>query len=164
MNHVFIGLGSNRGDRENNLNQAIKQLGEKAGKVVKVSSVYETQPWQMNDDTQFLNQAIEMETGLSADVLMKTILGIEESMGRVRGKSAGYEPRTIDIDILFFNSDIIESDLVTVPHPQLHKRRFVLEPLVELSPDYVHPQLKKALKQLLAETIDIHHIRKFVSK
>jgi 2-amino-4-hydroxy-6-hydroxymethyldihydropteridine diphosphokinase len=164
MNHVYLGLGSNRGNRADNLNQAIKGLEEKTGKVIVVSSIYETQPWQMDDATSFLNQVIAMDTELSAPELMKLILQLEESMGRVRTKAIGYEPRIIDIDILFYNNDILHCDFLIVPHPQIENRRFVLEPLAEVAPDYVHPSLQKSIKQLLSDCPDKLFITKFVSK
>lgn len=164
MNHVYLGLGSNRGNRQNNLKNTIKLLEEKAGRLLDTSSIYETQPWQMDDATSFLNQVILMETYLHPPAIMKLILQIEESMGRMRTKNAGYEPRTIDIDILFFNNDIIHSDFLIIPHPQIQKRRFVLEPLAEIASGYIHPELKKSIKQLLAECSDVHSIQKFVSK
>lgn len=164
MNHVYLALGSNRGDRRNNLQNAIKLLVEKAGKIVCASSLYETQPWQMNDATQFLNQVVLLDTGLTAPDLIKVILGIEESMGRVRSNNTIYESRTIDIDILFFNNEILNSSLLTIPHPQITKRRFVLEPLSEIAPAYIHPQLNKSVSELLSSCTDEHSISKLVSE
>ena len=163
MNSAFLSLGSNRGNRQEYLQNAIAMLEKRAGKVSKRSSIYETQPWNMSDSTNFLNQVILIETALDAPALMEIIIETETSLGRIRTKS-GYEPRTIDIDILFFNDTVINSELVTVPHPQIPKMRFVLEPLCELAPEYIHPLLKKSLKQLLSECPDTHTIAKLVSK
>ena len=162
MNHVFLGLGSNRGDRQNNLAGAIKLLEEKVGKLVQASPIYETAPWQMDDSTSFLNQVISIDTELSAFSLLEAIVKIEESMGRVRTHDAGYEPRTIDIDILFFNNDVLESDLLIIPHPHITKRRFVLQPLADINPDYVHPLLKKSVAALLIECQDALSVKKLV--
>lgn len=162
MNHVFLGLGSNRGDRQNNLAIAIKLLEEKAGMLVHASAIYETAPWQMNDSTPFLNQVISIDTELSAFGLLEAIVKIEESMGRVRTTNAGYEPRIIDIDILFFNNDVLESDLLIIPHPHITERRFVLQPLADIAPNYVHPLLKKSITDLLKECQDSLSVKKLV--
>src|ERR1700722_6906409 len=123
----------------------MRQLEKKAGNVLQVSHIYETQPWKMTDETLFLNQVILLETTLNAQQIMDLIIETETSMGRVRSKS-GYEPRTIDIDILFFNNEIIKSSSLIIPHPLIAERRFILEPLCEIAPNYIHPLLKKTLK------------------
>jgi 2-amino-4-hydroxy-6-hydroxymethyldihydropteridine diphosphokinase len=163
MNKVFLSLGSNRGNRQKYINDAIVILEKKGGKMLRTSFVYETEPWKMNDGTNFLNQVILLETSLDAQQIMNLIIETETSMGRIRSK-AGYEPRTIDIDILFFNEEIIESLSVIVPHPLVSERRFILEPLCEIAPNYIHPILKKSLKQLLVDCPDKHSIGRFVSK
>lgn len=152
MNHVYLSLGSNRGNREDYLRKAIDLLG-KTGSVTKVSSLYETQPWKMVDSTNFINQAVLLDTTLDAEHLMANIIHIEQSLGRVRG-GKNYEPRTIDIDILFFNNDVVMSPNLTIPHPYIQERRFVLEPLAEIAPLYIHPILKKTVSQLLADCPD----------
>lgn len=164
MNFVYLALGSNRGNRQNNLAAAIRQLEEKAGRLVLASRIYETAPWGMDDSTPFLNQVILIETTQSSLALMDILLAIEESMGRVRTKNAGYEPRGIDIDILFFNNDVLETDSLIIPHPQIANRRFVLEPLAEIASSYVHPQLKKSIAQLLTDCDDGLSVQRFVSK
>jgi 2-amino-4-hydroxy-6-hydroxymethyldihydropteridine diphosphokinase len=108
-----------------------------------VSSVYETPPWKMVDETDFFNQVLLVETTLTAPQLIDTIILVESMMGRLR-TSKKYEPRIIDIDILFFNEEIINSEELTVPHPLIQERRFVLEPMAEIAPDFIHPVLKKA--------------------
>src|SRR5580700_8939909 len=108
MSTVFLSLGSNRGNRQEYLNNAMHQLEKRAGKVVQVSHIYETQPWKMTDEALFLNQVMSLETSLNSQQIMDLIIETETSMGRVRLK-LGYEPRTIDIDILFFNDEIIKS-------------------------------------------------------
>jgi 2-amino-4-hydroxy-6-hydroxymethyldihydropteridine diphosphokinase len=162
MNHVFLGLGSNRGDKQNNFATAIKLLEEKAGKLVQASPIYETAPWQMDDATPFLNQVIAVDTELSAFALLDAIVKIEESMGRIRSGSESYEPRNIDIDILFYNNDILESDLLIIPHPHIENRRFVLQPFADIRPDYLHPLLKKPVAQLLSECQDSLSVKKLV--
>jgi len=163
MNKVHLSLGSNRGDREANLGKAVKLLSEWAGNIIRLSSLYETPPWQMTDETNFINQVILIETNLQAEGLLDTILQIELLMGRVR-TSKGYEPRIIDIDILFYNEEIINSNKLSIPHPLLQERRFVLEPLNEISPDFMHPVLKKKVMQLLRECNDKSQVKKSVSK
>jgi len=164
MNNVYLGLGSNLGDRENRLGNAKELLQEKAGKILLTSSIYETQPWKMEDAKLFLNQVILLETFLSAFDLMNILINIEISMGRTREKKEGYESRIIDIDILFYNRDILHFESLVIPHPQIAYRRFVLEPLNEIAADYIHPDLKKPVKFLLAECIDKGTIAKYVLK
>ncbi|HTB05698.1 MAG TPA: 2-amino-4-hydroxy-6-hydroxymethyldihydropteridine diphosphokinase [Bacteroidia bacterium] len=163
MNKVYISLGSNRGDRQDNISKAIMRLNEKAGTVIQESHLYETQPWKMQDHTNFINQVILIETKIDADTLMKQLLEIETRMGRLR-TSAKYEPRTIDIDILFFNHDILSSKEVTVPHPFIQERRFILEPLAEIAPDYIHPITKTKIYELLTVCKDNSKVVKLVSK
>ena len=163
MNKTYLSLGSNRGDRKGNLDNALKLLAEKAGEIVHLSSLYETPPWGMVDETDFINQALLFQTDLTANLLMDTIIQIELLMGRTR-TAKGYEPRTIDIDILFFNSEIINNEKLSVPHPLLYNRRFVLEPMAEIAPGFIHPVFQKSIEALLSECGDKSLIRKSVSK
>jgi len=163
MNSVYISLGSNLGNREANLLKSIELLNKTVGKVIAVSSLYETEPWKMGDVTSFINQVILLETTLSADKLMELLLETEMQMGRVR-TSKKYESRAIDIDILFFNDTIISSDKLTVPLPYLHQRKFVLEPLAEINPGFIHPKLKKDITRLLLECEDAYSVAKVMSK
>jgi len=163
MNKAHLSLGSNRGDRIGNLNKAINLLSTWAGNLIRVSSIYETPPWKMADETNFLNQVLVIETKLPAEKLLDMILQIESIMGRIR-TAKGYEPRTIDIDILFFNDEIINNERLTIPHPLIQERKFVLEPLNEISAEYVHPVLQKSIMQLLGECGDKSTVRKLVSK
>jgi deoxyguanosine kinase len=163
MNKVYLSLGSNRGGRAANLKNAINLLIEWVGDITLVSSQYETPPWEMEDETDFLNQVLLVETDLPAEQLIDTIILIETMMGRQR-TTKKYEPRKIDIDILFFNEEIINADELTVPHPLIQERRFVLQPMSEIAPEFIHPVLKKKIAQLLDECPDKSEIRKFVSK
>jgi len=142
---VYLSLGSNLGDREANLRAAVESLRE-FGEVVAVSSFYETEPVDLHNQPWFLNCAVKFETEKMPRQLISAILNLEQSMGRQRKQKKG--PRTIDIDILFFGSSIIDFPSLTVPHPRLHQRRFVLEPLAEIAPDARHPVLKRTTREL----------------
>jgi 2-amino-4-hydroxy-6-hydroxymethyldihydropteridine diphosphokinase len=163
MNTAYISLGSNRGKRKENLERSIAQLNEKAGEVALCSSLYETEPWKMDNANSFLNQVVELKTTLPAEKLMEILLGIEAFLGRVR-REGKYTPRTIDLDILFYNNEVISTEKVKVPHPLLHERKFVLEPLMEIAPDLIHPILKKNSSQLLKECKDTYAVAKVMSK
>jgi 2-amino-4-hydroxy-6-hydroxymethyldihydropteridine diphosphokinase len=149
-NLAYLSLGSNVGDREAHLRDALARLGAD-GRVVAVSSFYETEPVEFTQQPWFLNCALTLETNQTARQLMAAILRIEEEMGRRRVQKKG--PRLIDIDILVFvNSEaevtIMDSEELTIPHPAMHQRRFVLEPLAEIAPELLHPVFKKTLSEL----------------
>jgi 2-amino-4-hydroxy-6-hydroxymethyldihydropteridine diphosphokinase len=143
---AYLSLGSNLGPRELHLHKAISCIGA-AGRVVAVSSFYETEPVEFTEQAWFLNCAVALETSESPFELMKTAVEIEQEMGRVRDQKKG--PRTIDIDILLFGDIVIDSPELTIPHPAMQRRRFVLEPLAEIAPDIRHPQFKQTIRQLL---------------
>ncbi|MFZ0806419.1 MAG: 2-amino-4-hydroxy-6-hydroxymethyldihydropteridine diphosphokinase [Candidatus Sulfotelmatobacter sp.] len=145
---AYLSLGSNLGDRAQNLRDATGRLVA-AGRVTSVSCFYETEPVELTEQPWFLNCAVALETLLTPPELMKTLLAIEQAMGRRRTKEKG--PRTIDIDILLYGNEIVDSPELQIPHPAMNERRFVLEPLAEIAPEARHPALKKSARELLAE-------------
>lgn len=152
MNKVYLHTGSNQGDRFQNLHQARSLLNERAGEIRQASQVFETAAWGIRDQPDFLNQAIEIEVKLGPIALLETILEIEQVMGRVRVQKWGQ--RLIDIDMLYYGGLIWESERLTLPHPHLHERNFVLAPLLDIAPDFMHPRLKKTTRELLGACND----------
>ncbi len=143
---VYLSLGSNIGDRETQLRDAVMRLGA-AGQVTALSSFYETEPVEFTEQAWFLNCALALDTNKTPEQLMTEILQIEEQMGRRRVHNKG--PRSIDIDILLFGDEILDSTELTIPHPAMQQRRFVLEPLAEIAPDVLHPVGRKTMRELL---------------
>lgn len=151
---VFIGIGSNLGDRRANVQEAMKRLGEMDGtRVVRASSLYESEP-HGNAKTWFVNAVVELDTEMLIDPFLKAIQAIEQAMGRKRVKGKRWGSRIIDLDILLWNNDVIGKRNLKVPHPELHKRRFVLLPLAELAPQFIHPTLGQSISTLLASSPD----------
>jgi len=146
MNDVYLLLGSNLGNRQVFLQQATQYIENEIAPVVKASSVYETQSWGKTDAPDYLNQVIMLQTDIPPQVILKKILDIEIVLGRRREEKWG--SRTIDIDILFYGNAIINEPGLHIPHPELHNRRFTLEPLSEIAPDLVHANYKKSLLEL----------------
>lgn len=142
---VYLSLGSNLGDRARNLETAIRSLSD-LGTTVAVSSFYETEPMDLGSQPWFLNCAVKLDTEKMPRQLIAAILNLERSMGRQRLAPKG--PRIIDIDVLLFGSSVIELPALTVPHPRLHERRFVLEPMVEIAPEARHPVLRRTMREL----------------
>jgi 2-amino-4-hydroxy-6-hydroxymethyldihydropteridine diphosphokinase len=145
---AYLSLGSNLGDRAANLRDAIAQL-EELGRVRAISGFYETQPVDMPDQPWFLNCVVTIETGKTARQLLQLALKIEAGMGRLRMRNKG--ARNIDIDIVLYGDHVVNEPGLNIPHPEMHKRRFVLEPLVEIAPEAQHPELGKSAQELLAE-------------
>jgi len=144
---VYLSLGSNLGDREANLRQAIERLGE-LGEVAAVSSFYETEPVELAAQPWFLNCAVALATEKMPRQLLAATQAIEQDMGRRRAQPKG--PRVIDIDIVVFASSVVDLAQLTIPHPAMHQRRFVLEPLAEIAPEVRHPVFKRKVRELLA--------------
>jgi 2-amino-4-hydroxy-6-hydroxymethyldihydropteridine diphosphokinase len=145
-------LGANVGDRAANIARAMDALAERGVRVIRRSSLYETEPVDAPPQDWFLNCAAEAETSLAPSELMHEILAIERSLGRERRMPRG--PRTIDIDILFYGSEIIRAPELEIPHPRMAQRRFVLVPMAEIAPQFRHPVLQKTIAELLASTSD----------
>ncbi len=159
MNKTYLLLGSNIGNSRQQLLTAIKNIAKQIGNVTRQSSLYATAAWGNTEQPDFLNQVIVVETTLSALQTIEVILNIENKMGRVRTiKNA---PRMIDIDILFFNKEIIAEKNLAVPHPEIENRQFVLIPLNELSPNFKHPVSHKTIHQLLLHCADALNVKKF---
>ena len=155
LEKVYILLGSNLGNREKLMCEACVLISERCGKILMKSPVYESEPWGFDAEQWFLNQVVEIETSLSADDLMRELLSRELSLGRDRvTPHEGFVSRPIDLDILYYGNHIIDTDLVTAPHPRLHLRRFTLLPLCDIAPDFVNLRLNMSNTQLLESCDD----------
>lgn len=149
---VYLGLGSNKGDRVGYVQQSTSLLGElNDTKIIRTSSLYETQPWLEKETTWFVNAIIEIKTSLSAQELLSECLRIEKQLGRTRDSEDHFGDRTIDIDILFYGKDVINEENLRVPHKFLHQRAFVIVPFLEINPDFIHPELNKSMSDLYDE-------------
>lgn len=159
MKIVFLGIGTNLGNRESNLKEAVALIEENIGTVVKSSSVYETEPWGFKTKEEFLNMVVKIETKLNPAEVLGSILKIETQLGRIRNKKQ-YESRVIDIDILLYGDEVIDEVSLKIPHPLVHERKFVLVPLCEIEQNFVHPVLKKTMASLLEVCEDKSNVRK----
>lgn len=158
MNVAFLVLGGNLGDRTLHISESCKNIEQECGTIVLASKLYETEAWGISSSNKFLNQVIQLNTMLTAEVLLIKLLDIEKKHGRTRSNET-YADRTIDIDILFFNSEIIEEANIQVPHPRLHMRKFVLIPLNEIAQNFIHPTLHKSIGELLKDCTDTLEVR-----
>jgi 2-amino-4-hydroxy-6-hydroxymethyldihydropteridine diphosphokinase len=158
MNKTYLLTGGNEGDRYLNLQQARANIELICGQLLLISSLYETAAWGKTDQPDFLNQVLLVNTVLSPGSLLDAIFSIEEKGGRKR--TVKNAPRTIDIDILFYNRLVLEESGLTIPHPRIAERRFVLEPLNEISPEFVHPVFGKTIHELLLECNDELAVKK----
>jgi 2-amino-4-hydroxy-6-hydroxymethyldihydropteridine diphosphokinase len=149
MPTVYIGIGSNVGEREENCLRAIRLLEENGVRITQRSAMYETEPWGIRDQPRFINMAIAAETELSPGGLLLLLKRVEGDMGRRPGVKWG--PRLIDLDILLYNDLIVEESDLVIPHPMMHRRSFVLKPLTEIAPDKVHPGMARKIRDLLRD-------------
>ena len=156
---AYLSLGSNLGDRAANLQRALHDLGV-LGRVTKISSFYETEPVEFTAQPLFLNCAVELETLREPLELLAGILAIERGLGRVREGATPKGPRILDIDILLFSDSVVELPELTIPHPAMHLRRFVLEPLAEIAPDVRHPVLHRSARELLGRLPEGQRVRR----
>lgn len=156
---AYLGLGSNLGDRGEFLKKAILALENLGVKIVKSSKIYESEPKENLNQPWFLNMAVEVETNFSPQELLKITNLVEKQLGRERSDNLKYQPRTIDIDILFYENLVLESDELQIPHPKIYERRFVLLPLSEISPNFLDPLTSRNLIQLLNECQDTAKVR-----
>jgi len=159
MNIAYLLIGGNLGNREEYLQTAEELILKHCGTLLKKSAVYETAAWGNTNQPAFLNQVLMIKTELNARQLIRRILKIEKSMGRIRQEKGG--PRLIDIDILFYNKEIFNLRFLTIPHPEIQNRRFVLQPLADIEPELVHPILKKTISDLLLQCIDKLPVNKY---
>ena len=152
MNIIYIQLGSNMGNRKSYIEKSMQQIEQEIGNIICSSKIYESSPWGVSIQNHFLNSVIKIESELSSSILLKKLQEIENNLGRVRKEKWG--ERSIDLDILFYNSEIINTENLKVPHPYIQDRKFVLVPLSEIDTDYNHPVLHKNISSLLKECTD----------
>lgn len=153
MASVYLGLGTNIGNKRKNMVTAAALLAERAGDVLSLSSFYETEPWGFDSGNTFLNAALELETSCSPMELLHLTQQIEREMGRTQKSDGSYHDRIIDIDILLYGNEIIHTEELVVPHPLMQQRLFVMQPLAEIAPSLVHPVLHKSMYELYMELL-----------
>ena len=161
QHQVILSLGSNQGNRLENIERCIDNLHNEIGTVIRVSKLYETPSWGFESD-KFYNCAVIMNTHKSAHQILEECLLLEESLGRIRSESEGYQARIIDIDVIAFDEEIIISEKLQVPHPEMQNRRFALMPLAEIAPGIIHPVFNRSIKELLKECPDDLEVKKMI--
>lgn len=159
MNTAYLLIGGNLGNRLENLAAARQAIAKNCGVIRHTSAIYETAAWGLEDQPNFLNQAIELQTFSKPHVLLHGLLAVEKSLGRVREKK--YGPRSIDIDILLYDDLIVNEPDLKIPHPELQNRRFALTCLADIAPNLIHPLFQKSIAQLLAKCTDPLAVNKF---
>ena len=160
MEISYLMLGGNVGDRMDYLYQSIDLLRRDAGQIVAMSAIYESEPWGFDHQQWFLNQVVVVETDLSPLLLLKQIQHIEQTLGRLR-EGDGYQPRTMDIDILLYGNLVINTPELVIPHPRMAGRMFVLQPMAELAPDMEHPVLHRTMEYLREHCMDRKQVREY---
>jgi 2-amino-4-hydroxy-6-hydroxymethyldihydropteridine diphosphokinase len=158
LNLVYLSLGSNTGDSRKILHSACEAIAKHIGKIISLSFLYETEPWGNKDQPPFINLALSVETSMNPGQLLKETLKIEKNFGRERIER--WAPRTLDIDIIYFNTEIIVTKDLKIPHPEIHNRKFVLIPLVEIDPDFIHPVFNISNSDLLKRCKDVSEVKK----
>ncbi|GAB5538253.1 MAG: 2-amino-4-hydroxy-6-hydroxymethyldihydropteridine diphosphokinase [Salibacteraceae bacterium] len=162
---VYLSMGSNIGDRMGLIERALNQLCANYVSVIAKSAYYETHPWKMDTTDLFINACVRVQTSLNPLELLHRIQAVEQSMGRVRSEAYGeYESRKIDIDIVYFDSQILETQNLTIPHPLVQERRFVLRPMSDIAPEFNHPILGFSNKELLARCPDQQKVTPYYAK
>ncbi|MBE6312155.1 MAG: 2-amino-4-hydroxy-6-hydroxymethyldihydropteridine diphosphokinase [Bacteroidales bacterium] len=154
---IYLGLGSNLGNKRLNILRAIEMINEEIGTVSVSSSFFESKPWHFSSDEMFINAVVEANTQLSPEELLDACKDIEKKMGRVKTKENEYEDRLIDLDILFYGNQTVNTERLTIPHETIEERDFVIIPMAEIAPDFVHPVLGKSIKAL-ADSLQISAI------
>lgn len=158
MENIFLLIGGNLGNRKANLQGAVNAIEQQCGSVIAQSSLYETAPWGVENQPNYLNKALQLECSLDPTTLMERLLKIENEFGRTRKGVMG--ARTLDIDILIVENKVIKNEILEAPHPRLHQRKFALIPLAEIAPNLLHPILKKTIKELLRDCEDTLAVEK----
>ncbi|MGO5074929.1 2-amino-4-hydroxy-6-hydroxymethyldihydropteridine diphosphokinase [Clostridium sporogenes] len=149
MHTAYVAFGSNMGEKENYIKRALEKIEQKGIKIIKVSPIYETEPYGVLDQDSFLNGVVKIESNLTPENLIEVLLDIEKQLDRVRERRWG--PRTIDLDIIFYDDFIINEENLIIPHRDMENREFVLKPLCDIDENFIHPALKKSVKQLYDE-------------